>query len=325
MPRPSVSIILPALNEASSITELIREIKRLHPDAEVIVVNDGSQDNTSEAAAAAGATVINHPYRCGNGAAIKSGARQAQGEILVFLDGDGQHDPADISQLLTRMDDGYDLAIGARQGRADQANWARWCGNLAYNRLAALLVGHPVDDLTSGFRAVRRTLFLSILDLLPNGFSYPTTSTMAFFRAGHRVVFVPISVRERTANTNSHIRLLHDGARFFTIIFRVATLYSPLKVFVPVAALLFLSGGAYYAYTFLTEGRFTNMGVLLLVSSIFVFLIGLLSEQITTLIYMNLRHTSPALAGTPPKHQTGDVTAPACDPQPSDPGNAART
>lgn len=300
MRSATVSVVVPARNEALTIARLCRDIQTELPDAELIVVDDGSSDGCGDAAAQAGARVVSHPHSLGNGAAIKSGARVARGNILVFLDGDGQHDAQDIPRLLAQIDAGHDLVVGARQTRGDQASLARWGANQLYNRLASVLVGHPVDDLTSGFRAVVRSKFLAILALLPNGFSYPTTSTMAFYRAGHSVSFVPIAVRQRPDKTGSHIRPLRDGLRFLTIIFKVVTLYSPLKVFAPASLAIFVAGIGYYAYTYLSDGRFTNMGMLLLLSAMLVFLIGLLSEQVTTLIHLHLQDAKPRADDEPP-------------------------
>jgi len=248
----------------------------------VIVVNDGSTDNTLEVAEAAGARVVSHPYSKGNGAAIKTGARAATGEIIVFMDADGQHDPADIPRLLARLDEGHDMVVGARQ-KGSQASVGRGIANKFYNRLATYMTGHNIEDLTSGFRAVRANKFREFLYLLPNGFSYPTTSTMAFFRAGYSVAYEPIHAAQRIGN--SHIRLLHDGMRFLLIIFKTGTLYSPLKLFGPIAAGLFAAATLWYGYTFVDQGRFTNMSALLYTGSVMIFLMGLISEQITALMY----------------------------------------
>ncbi|HBM84441.1 MAG TPA: glycosyl transferase, partial [Halieaceae bacterium] len=239
-----ISIVIPARNEQLGLAPLLPRLRTLYPDAELIVVNDGSEDDTAAVARGAGATVVSHPYPKGNGAAIKSGARAATGDVLVFMDGDGQHDPADIASLLTPVAQGYDMVVGARSGRSSQASMARWSANTLYNRLASWMVNRRIDDLTSGFRAVNRRKFLSFLYLLPNGFSYPTTSTMAFFRAGYSVGFVPISVEQRVGK--SHISPLRDGVRFFLIIFKIGTLYSPLKVYFPLSVLLAGLGLANY-------------------------------------------------------------------------------
>jgi glycosyltransferase involved in cell wall biosynthesis len=281
--QPSVSVVIPAKNEAASLPMVLATLRSTLASAELIVVDDGSTDATATVAEAAGARVLRHPYSKGNGAAIKTGARAATGDVIVFMDADGQHDAADVPRLLAMLDRGYDLVVGAR-GRESQASIWRLIGNAAYNWLASWMVGHRILDLTSGFRAVRASLFREILSLLPNGFSYPATSTMAFFRAGHGVAYVPITAAKREGK--SHIRLLRDGGRFFLIIFKIGTLYSPLKIFAPASLTFFAAGCWYYAYTFVTQGRFTNMGVLLFSISAMIFMIGLVSEQITTLMYM---------------------------------------
>ena len=277
-----VSIILPTKNEAASLRTIVEVIRKSHPGAEIIVVDDGSDDATAEKATAAGARVVRHPYSMGNGAAIKSGARAAQGEILVFMDADGQHDPQDIARLIARLDEGYDMAVGARQD-GSQANLGRGLANGFYNWFASLMVGQRIEDLTSGFRAVRADKFREFLYLFPNGFSYPTTVTMAFFRAGYAVSYVPIHAGKRIGK--SHLRPIRDGIRFLLIIFKVGTLYSPLKIFVPVAAVQGLFGLGYYAHTYFTAGRLTLGTILMLSSALTIFLIGLVSEQITQLMY----------------------------------------
>lgn len=279
-----LSVILPARNESQSIAALVSELRQQLPAAELLVIDDGSSDGTGALAEAAGARVIRHASARGNGAAIKSGARAARGEVLVFMDADGQHQPKEISRLLARLDDGYDMVVGARSSKA-HASLPRRLANGLYNWLSSWLTEQPILDLTSGFRAVRRTAFLPFLPLLPNKFSYPTTSTMCLIRAGYGVHFEPVEVLPRAAGTSSHIRPLRDGGRFVLIIIKITTLYSPLKIFGSVSAMLFAAGAWYYAYTYVTEGRFTNAGALLFTTAILAFLIGLVSEQITQLLY----------------------------------------
>ncbi|WP_298435521.1 glycosyltransferase family 2 protein [Ottowia sp.] len=278
----TLSIVLPAKNEAKSIAMTLAGIRQRHPQAQILVINDGSTDDTAAVAATAGATVITHPYSKGNGAAIKTGARAAGGDVIVFMDADGQHDPADIPRLLARLDAGYDMVVGARQ-RGSQASWWRGLANRFYNRLASYMTAHRVEDLTSGFRAVRADKFREFLYLLPNGFSYPTTSTMAFFRAGYSVAYEPIHAARRVGK--SHIRLLRDGTRFLLIIFKIGTLFSPLKLFAPVALAMFLLGTGWYGWTWWHQGRFTNMSALLYTGSVITFMMGLISEQVTALMY----------------------------------------
>ncbi|UIZ57380.1 glycosyltransferase family 2 protein [Acinetobacter sp. SCLZS86] len=277
-----VSIVLPAKNESAAIGQTLAQIQQLQLAHEIIVVNDGSTDQTKQVAESAGAKVVTHPYSKGNGAAIKTGARTATGDIIVFMDADGQHDPQDITRLIEKIEQGYDLVVGARQ-KGSQASIGRGIANALYNNLATYMTEQKVEDLTSGFRAVRTDKFREFLYLLPNGFSYPTTSTMAFFRAGYSVGYVPIHAAKRIGK--SHIRPLKDGVRFFLIIFKIATLFSPLKMFLPIAVMLFMMATGWYGYTLWDAGRFTNMSALLYTGSIMIFLMGLISEQVTALMY----------------------------------------
>ncbi len=282
MKAVNISIILPAKNEAEHLADLLPVLRKKYPDTEIIVVNDGSTDNTLEVCNASDVRVITHPYAKGNGAAIKTGARAASGEVLVFMDADGQHNPDDIEKLMEKYLCGFHMVVGSRNFKS-QASVSRGVANKIYNYLASWMSGHSVRDLTSGFRVVNAKKFRQFLFLLPNGFSYPTTITMSFFRAGYSVGYVPIKVFSRKGK--SHIRLFKDGARFLLIIFKVGTLYSPLKLYLPISLGFFILGCGYYIFTYLTEARFTNMSALLLVTSVIVFLIGLISEQITTLMF----------------------------------------
>ena len=277
-----LSIILPAKNEAPALAGLLPRLRAVQPEAEIIVIDDGSTDGTRALCAQLGIACLSSPYTMGNGAAIKRGSRAARGDVLVLMDGDGQHDPTDIVRLLAELDRGYDMVVGSRD-RSGQAGTGRALANGFYNRMASWMTGHQVADLTSGFRAVRADKFREFLYLLPNGFSYPTTCTMAFFRSSYPVAYVPITVSKRIGK--SHIRPLRDGVRFLLIIFKIATLYSPLKLFLPVSALFFVLGLINYLHTYIDTGRLTNMSTLLWSAAVIVFLIGLISEQITNLTY----------------------------------------
>jgi glycosyltransferase involved in cell wall biosynthesis len=279
----ALSIVIPAKNEAASLGGVLQELKRRHPQAEIVLVDDGSDDGTGDVARANGAVVVRNPYSLGNGAAVKAGVRAARGRLVVCMDADGQHAPADVARLLELQAQGYDMVVGARSGGRSQASPWRHLANTFYNLLASWMTGHRIHDLTSGFRVADTSHFREFLHLLPNGFSYPTTITMAFFRAGYRVGYIPIEANKRDGK--SHIKPLRDGVRFLLIIFKIATLYSPLKIFLPISALFFCTGVGYYIYTFLSFHRFTNMTALLIITSVLVFLIGLVSEQITTLMY----------------------------------------
>ncbi|MEW5838432.1 MAG: glycosyltransferase family 2 protein [Pseudomonadota bacterium] len=282
----TISVILPAKNESRAVGATVKSIRRLFPDAEIIVIDDGSTDTTAELSEAAGAKVISHPYGMGNGAAIKTGARAARGETLIFMDADGQHDPEDIPRLLSKLKEGYAMVVGAR-GQASQASVGRGLANGLYNRLASYMTGHKIEDLTSGFRVVRADNFREFIDLLPNGFSYPTTSTMAFFRAGYPVAYVPIHAAKRIGK--SHIHLMKDGLRFLLIIFKIGTLYSPMKLFGPVAFMHAVLGLGYYAFTYFDQSRISLATLFLLTSAVIIFLIGLISEQLTQLAYMQVK------------------------------------
>lgn len=280
--KNSLSIILPAKDEGCSLTTLLPRLQEICPEAEIIVVDDGSHDDTVQICQQLAVRVVSHPYAMGNGAAVKTGARHATGDILIFMDADGQHDPADIPRLLDHFSRQYDMVVGAR-GWESQASWGRGIANFFYNRFASWMTGHPIADLTSGFRVVRAEKFLEFLYLLPNHFSYPTTITMAFFRSGYSVAYLPIQAAQRIGK--SHLRPLQDGLRFLLIIFKIGILYSPLKIFLPISLHFFLLGLTYYLYTYWHSGHFTNMAALLLSVSVIIFLIGLISEQISVLFY----------------------------------------
>ena len=283
-----VSIIIPAYNEAGIIEKIISDINALYPAYEIIVINDGSTDNTAAEAQKAGAKVFNHPYNIGNGAAIKSGIRVATGDILVFMDGDGQHNPEDIAKLLEHLPE-FDMVVGSRS-ISDQASLGRALGNKLYNWFASYVAKFSIKDLTSGFRAVKSDVARNFLYLLPNTYSYPTTLTLGVLRSGMSVKYIPINIRKRSAG-KSNIRLVADGVRFFMIIIRICTLYSPMRVFLPVSFMMFLLGVANYLYTYVTHSRFTNMSVFFFVASIMVFMMSLISEQITQMRFE--RRASP--------------------------------
>ncbi len=279
---PRVTVILPAFNEAEAIADVLDRLRAVAPadgSWEILVVDDGSTDGTGRVAAARGARVVRHPYNKGNGAAVKSGLRAARGEIVCLMDADGQHDPAQIPRLLERLD-AYDLVIGARR-RGQGGSWIRWLGNAAYNALASYLSGRKIPDVTSGFRVGRRAPLLEFVPLYPNGFSYPITSTLALIKAGYSVGFEPIRVARRVGQ--SKIRILHDGFRFVMIALRIVSLFSPLRVFLPIAAVLFLLGAGYGVWNVVYHAKLANGAVLVCLSALIVFLIGLVSEQIALL------------------------------------------
>lgn len=295
----NISIVIPARNEAASLTHLLPHLVELMPDAELIVVDDGSNDSTTAVCAESGVRVLRHHYPMGNGAAIKAGVRAAIGETIVFMDADGQHQPEDIPAMLDKFAEGYDMVVGSRQS-GSHAGTHRALANDVFSRLASWMVMQNIEDLTSGFRVVRSSKFRQFLYLLPNGFSYPTTITMSFFRAGYSVAYVPINTPRRVGR--SHIRPLRDGVRFLLIIIKIGTLYSPQKLFLPISAGFFLTGLGYYLYTFLNAGRFTNMSALLFIASIFTFLIGIVSEQISALHYRDIESVNHEKSSVDHRH-----------------------
>jgi glycosyltransferase involved in cell wall biosynthesis len=274
-----VSVVIPAFNEGSVIASVVSRLKATAPWHEVIVVDDGSSDDTAAHAAAAGATVVRHPYNKGNGAAVKSGIRRACGDYVMIIDGDGQHSVDDAQRLVSRLGE-YDLVIGARAA-ATQATSARRMGNTALNRLASYLTGREIPDLTSGFRAARREHLREFLHLLPNGFSTPTTTTLAFIKAGYNVTFEPTDARQRIGS--SKIKFARDGVKFFMIILKIVTLFSPLRVFLPISIASFVVGASYAVWTIATQRHVTNSSVLLVMMAVIVFLVGLVSEQISAM------------------------------------------
>ena len=287
MNETRVSIIIPAYNEAQTIGDLVTEISNLYPDFEIIVVNDGSTDDTAAVAEAAGAIVYNHPYNIGNGAAVKSGIRIATGDVFVFMDGDGQHDPKDIAKLLEYFPE-FDMVVGARL-KGHQASWGRALANRVYNWFASYVVNFRVQDLTSGFRAVKSDIARNYLYLLPNTYSYPSTITLCVLRTGRSVRYVPVNAKRRKEG-KSKIKIFPDGIRFFLIITRICTLYSPFRVFLPVSFVTFCVGLGYYLYTLFALGRFTNMSALLFTTSVIIFMIGLVSEQISQMRFDRREH-----------------------------------
>jgi len=275
----TTSVIIPAYNEAESIAAVVSALAGVARWHEIIVVDDGSEDGTGERAAAAGALVVRHPYNKGNGAAVKTGVRRATGANVLIVDGDGQHRAVDATRLVGRLGE-FDLVVGARSA-GTQATLSRRLGNALLNRLASFLTGRDIPDLTSGFRAARRECLLEFLHLLPNGFSTPTTTTLAFVKAGYNVAFEPIEAERRVGK--SKIRLAQDGAKFFLILLKIVTIFSPLRVFVPVSLVTFAVGFFYAIWTILTQSHVTNSSVLLIMLAVVIFLVGLISEQISAL------------------------------------------
>ena len=281
MADPStVSVVIPAFEEAAAVGVVVQSLQAAAPWREILVIDDGSRDETARVAAAAGARVIKHPYNKGNGASVKTGIRSATGEYLLIVDADGQHTASDALRLVAFLGE-YDLVVGTRSGSIQQASTARYMGNNVLNRVAGYLTGREIPDLTSGMRAARTSGLREFLHLLPNGFSTPTTTTLSFVKAGYSVHFEPITVGSRLGK--SKIKLVSDGARFFMILVKVITIFSPLRVFLPIAGMFFACGASYAVWTTITRHDITDSSVLLLVLAVVIFLVGLVSEQISTM------------------------------------------
>jgi glycosyltransferase involved in cell wall biosynthesis len=279
---PKISIVIPVYNEAGCIGKVVKKTRELFPDDEIIVVDDGSTDETASEAKQAGALVYSHPYNIGNGAAVKTGIRMARGEVMVFMDGDNQHDPQDIKKLIEIIPE-YDMVVGMR-GKSDQASLFRFSGNIFFNWLATYVAKFPVKDLTSGFRAIKAKTAKSFINMLPNSYSYPTTITLGVLRSGLSVKYIPISINKRSSG-KSHLKVAKDGVRFFMIIVKICTLYSPMRIFLPVSFIMFVLGLCRYAYTYVTQNAFTNMSAFLFIGGLMIFMMGLISEQICQMRY----------------------------------------
>ena len=275
---PEISLAIPAYNEAEIIGQVVTALLGSAPWREVLVIDDGSTDGTADVAEAAGARVVRHPYNKGNGAAVKTAIRHAAGDYMLIVDGDGQHRPADALRVAALLGE-FDLVVGART--AGQASRTRGVGNRVLNWLASYLSGREIPDLTSGLRGARLALLREFIHLLPNGFSTPTTTTLAFIKAGYNVTFIPIEAQTRVGS--SKINLSRDGMGFLMILLRVITIFSPLKIFLPISLAAFALGAGYGVYTIIDERHVTNSSVLLITLAVIVFLVGLVSEQISAL------------------------------------------
>ena len=283
----SVTVVFPAYNEGKVIGRVLERVRAYLPDAELMVVDDCSADDTPAQAAAAGARVERHPVNRGNGAAVKTGIRRASGDVILLMDADGQMEPRYIPLILGTMAEGFDMVVGARSRATQGDTLARRLGNQALDSLGSYLVEAPLRDLTSGYRAMRRTVIEEFIHLLPNRYSYPTTSTLALTKAGYSVGFVEIAGQHRQAGRSGQ-KLLRNGIRFGLIILRMISLFAPLRVYFPMAIVLFLLGlAAFLLGLFIGPEPFRlkvpGSSVVLFTGSMIVFMFGLLAEQIAAL------------------------------------------
>ncbi len=287
-----LSVIIPVYNEreniANFLTEVIEYCKNFSFPYEIIVVNDGSSDGTAEILSDfkdEHIKIIHHKHNIGNGGAVKTGIRNARGDYVIMIDGDGQHYPEDIGRILEKLEEGYHLVVGARDKKS-QASFFRALGNAVYNKLASYVADFEIKDLTSGLRGAKRRVILKFLYMFPNGFSYPSTSTLAFLKAGYSLTYIPIKTRKRKGK--SKIKLLKDGLKFFNIIAKITTLFSPMRIFFPVSLILFISAIVHFLYRFFVSGKYTLFTGILVLASIFTLLMGLISEQVSTLYYKDI-------------------------------------
>jgi glycosyltransferase involved in cell wall biosynthesis len=281
MTEPKISVIIPAYNEAAVIGDLVRRVSKVDDRFEIIVVDDGSKDETGSEAREAGATVVHHPYNVGNGASIRTGAIRASGDVLLFMDGDGQHPPEEIPKLLENIGE-YDMVVGARN-RSSDTPLIRKFGNWGLIKVAQMITGHKIEDLTSGFRAVKRDKFMEFYHLYPNRYSYPTTITISFFRCSYFIKYVHVPGIKRRETGASDISPLRDGLRFIYIMVRALMLFSPQHLFLPLGALFTLGGFCFLIYQIVATGGIRGGGIILFISGVFTFLFGLMAEQIAAI------------------------------------------
>ncbi|MBP7233388.1 MAG: glycosyltransferase family 2 protein [Syntrophaceae bacterium] len=284
--KPEISVLIPAVNEAEIIADVVSGVRaameKLNRPYEILLIDDGSTDETALRAQTAGARVISHPYNIGNGAAVKTGIRQAKGDILVMMDGDGQHNPEYIAPMLEKIGR-YDMVVGARTSESE-SHIHRDLANRLYNLFASYICKRKIQDLTSGFRAVKADIARQFVSMLPNSFSYPTTITMGVIHEGYSLTYVPIKTNRRVGK--SKIRLIADGSRFLLIILKIATLLSPMRVFLPVGLAIFLTGVGYGLFRFFVLGSsYGQTSAMLITMSVVVFMVGLVSEQVAQLRY----------------------------------------
>ena len=286
------SVVLPVYNEeeviSSTIHDIVAVFNRMDLEWEIVAVDDGSDDQSVdvlrslESEFGSAFKLVRHPYNKGNGATIKTGIRNASGEVIVCMDCDGQHDPEDILKMLPFLGE-YDLIVGARPFKEDGV-WYRNLANRFYNGLASRLTDFKIEDLTSGFRIFKADVVKKFYHLFPQHFSYPTTSTLALLKGGYNIKYVPINIQPRKTGA-SKIRLFRDGLRFTTIIFKIILLFEPMRVFLPVTAAAFILGFVSTILGMIQAARLyvPNSAVVLFVLGVISFLMGILAEHTTAI------------------------------------------
>jgi glycosyltransferase involved in cell wall biosynthesis len=278
-----VSIVIPAYNEGEAIGETLTDLFSVIGEStrryEVIVIDDGSADDTGAMAESNGARVVRHRKNKGYGAALKTGVLASQAEIVVFYDADNQFDPKDIERIVEEAKDA-DAVLGARTSKS-YAPFSRKGGKKLLSWLANYLSRQKIPDLNCGLRAIHRDVLLGYLHLLPNGFSASTTTTLVLLREGYDVKFVPITVKKRIGK--STVRPLQDGMDTALLVVRLTTLLDPFRVFGPMSFFFFVFG-CVWGLRYLIHGKGLSIASLfLLVSSVIIFFFGLVADQVASL------------------------------------------
>jgi len=273
-----VTIVLPAYNEAEALAKILGELKKKYKEAQVLVVDDGSTDRTAEVARKAGVTAVSHPYNKGYGAALKTGARAAKTEYVLYFDSDGQFFTDDINAVAAERNK-YDMVIGARPKEFTMKDM----GRRVMKAMASYLSGKKIPDINCGFRLIRRQRVLDFMSILPDGFSFTTTITLAMLQAGDSVKFQPVRVKPRESG-KSGIKKMRHGLRFMLYILRMVMLFNPLKVFLPVSLALFAVGFPVFAYFLLFQAHVSQTSLMLILFSLMTFLFGLVADAISVLV-----------------------------------------
>lgn len=282
MSAARLSIIIPAYNEAEAIGPTLRKLSGMtFPiEHEIIIVDDGSTDDTYKVCSEFPVILLKHSVNKGYGAALKTGIRKSSGDRIIILDSDGQHDPDEISKFIDLLEE-YDMVIGERSAESFQvAN--RKLGKRIIRKVGEYLVEQKLPDFNSGFRAFRKDLILELLHMMPNGFSFSTTSTLAFLKEGYNIATLPINVKERVGR-KSNVKFFKDGSKTMLLLFRIIMLFNPLKVFFPASIAISFFGLAFGVYGYIEFDKFSNTGVLMITLGMFLFFIGLLADQISIL------------------------------------------
>jgi glycosyltransferase involved in cell wall biosynthesis len=279
MKQSNISIIIPAFNEEEVIGSVVQSIHSAFPDSEIIVVNDGSTDNTAAELSKSGVIILNHDLNRGYGASLKTGARAARRDYVLFCDGDGQHSVEDVRRLMNECD-GYDLVVGARKSDSHRP-FLRRPGKFVMRKYSEFLAGTKIPDLNSGLRIFKRDTLMRYLHLMPDGFSFSTTSTFTMIKSNRKYKYIPITVQKRIGK--SSVRQLKHGPQALMLMLRLAVLFEPLKLFLWIAGILFILSLASLAIDMCSAGGFSDTTVILSIATIIIFMSGLLCDQVSAM------------------------------------------